>query len=486
MGSKRKYVSEDDYAEPQASRKRSRRITQETAAASNDEDSDHHRTANPSRRSHQPAAPLSRAEKKARRLAAELADLADYNKPPETPPDTSEFDTQRNNEPRISRRTRKTATVTQTSRVHRARIAKPTTPCRKKRSEGEKLLAEVARLTPWSGWASEDEESSSSSEEEDDYLPRVHSRRYPPKVKGTQNAPWSELPGEIRNSIYEYAIANEEDKILNVRHYPDGVPRRSVRGISSDTNFAHSDWGLTQACKQTRAEFTPWLLKKRQVRTALATLNKYVDTFHRLNDEGRRIGWVEPICCGDALPGAGVDVLKLMKIKDSSPEFHLQLTPTAVSAVLEALTAPAGPDDFDELKIMHDMYNIAGVATNGLTGIHITSVVDDNDLNMGIEDGDNAQQHEILIKLDVDEDDGKDKTFEERLEGLNSFIFMSHVCDKKDVTVEARFENRVAKWNVRGSGLVDMYWRPQKGHGDKTRHRLVASPDRPYYEEDDL
>jgi hypothetical protein len=54
---------------------------------------------------------------------------------------------------------------------------------------------------------------------------------------------------KIVNNICEYAITNEEEKILNVRHYPDGIPCRSVRDISSKTYFAHSNWRRAQVCR---------------------------------------------------------------------------------------------------------------------------------------------------------------------------------------------------------------------------------------------
>jgi hypothetical protein len=146
MSYKRKYISKDEYIEPQTPRKRKRRVTREAVVATNDDDIDYHSTARSSRRSHRPAAPLSRAEKKAIRLTAELTNLADYNKPPEI----SESDTQRDSASRTSRRTRNVAASTEKLRVQGARITKPTVPRPQKRSDGDRLLVEVARLTPWS------------------------------------------------------------------------------------------------------------------------------------------------------------------------------------------------------------------------------------------------------------------------------------------------------------------------------------------------
>ncbi|KAK1920127.1 hypothetical protein P3342_002423 [Pyrenophora teres f. teres] len=93
------------------------------------------------------------------------------------------------------------------------------------------------QLALWHGWVFDD---SSDEDEKNERLPRTHSHRYPPNKVGVQNVEWSLLPGELRNKIYEYAMMGEKENVLNVRHYPDGVPRRSDRGIASNTNFAFS------------------------------------------------------------------------------------------------------------------------------------------------------------------------------------------------------------------------------------------------------
>jgi hypothetical protein len=116
---------------------------EETAAASSDNEDDYHSTTQPSRRDRCSAASLSRAEEKTRKLAAELASLKDYNKPPET----SGFDTQCDDAPRTSGRTHKAAASTRHHHVQGARIIKPTAPRPKKRVCEDKLM-EVANLTP--------------------------------------------------------------------------------------------------------------------------------------------------------------------------------------------------------------------------------------------------------------------------------------------------------------------------------------------------
>jgi hypothetical protein len=235
-------------------------------------------------------------------------------------------------------------------------------------------------------------------------------------------------------------------------------------------------------------------LEKRRVRTVLATLNSYVNTFHRPNADGQRIGWVELICCGGSLPGDGVNVLELLKLEHNNPEFHIQLTPTAVSAVLKALTAPSRPSDLDELKIMHDMgetfnqwwtNNTSNMAS--LEGIHITSVAETNDNDASdIYDSEDAQKHGILIKLDIDQDSPNVMTHEDHPKGLNTVIFTPRLADKKGVMLLTKSKSGIAKWKVRGSGIVDMTWKGRKRHRAKLYRRLTSSLSYPYYEEEDL
>ncbi|KAF1837644.1 hypothetical protein BDW02DRAFT_106850 [Decorospora gaudefroyi] len=489
MSSKRKHSLEDDYVELQPLKKRTRRTTRGSVAVESSDNGDYHSPPQTNRRNHKAAAKSSKSSKKTDRLAAELANLADFNKPPvqrthagkapsKCDDKLSKSLSDGDDAPRTSRPTRKPAKLTDKLRVKGARVTKPTAnSSSKKRSREDKLLAEVAKLTPWYGWASEDEESGSESEDEIDHSPRVHSRHYPPKRVGTQNVPWSELCGEIRNAIYRRCMLNEVKKVINVRHYPDGVPRRSVRGITSTTNFAFSHWSFTQVCKQTREELTPWLLTKRKVRTALKTITNYVETFHRPNADGERIGWVEPVCCGAPLPGDGVEVLNLLKLKHDNPDIHLQFSPTEVSPVLTALTTLSGPDDFDELKIMHDMdltftdwWKGSVLDMTGLEGIHITSILlEETD---EIEDPDEKVPHDILIKLAINEKKACIMTHNKRLQYINSFIFRSGLSDKQDVKLEATFDTGVAIWKVRRAGVVDMCWKAGEVRGPKVFRRL--------------
>ncbi|CAO2650213.1 Nn.00g015050.m01.CDS01 [Neocucurbitaria sp. VM-36] len=437
--------------------------------------------------------------KKYARLAAEVANLANYNEPPvlrsrlhvssKTTSKrlcTSYSNTEGESIQRTSASTRETVHSSDQLHVQGARIIKPQAKVSYPRKRGDKLLAEVAQLQLWHGWVSEEQGSSSDSDPDDETYPRSYSRRYPPKVTGSQNLPWSELPGEIRNKIYEYAMSNEEEKMLNVIHYPNGIPRRSVRGgITSPTNFAHSYWGFTQTCQKIRNEFTPWLLNKRRVRTLLATLNDYIETFHRPGDDEKRAGWIQPICCGAPLPGTGVEVLSILKHKHANSHFHIQLTPMPISVLLEDLAPMNEPDQFDELRIVRDMdetftsWSGNILQTAGLQSIHITSVVRENqsDFNNAEED---ETLHEILIKLDVGQPQMQNITHNQQLQSLSSFIFASKFSEKPAVKLKASFDSGgVARWVVRRPGTIDMQWKARETRGKNIFQRLTLASDEP-------
>jgi hypothetical protein len=500
MGSKRRHDTEDDYIHLQTSRKTERHFPRQARAVSQN-GSDHYSNAGRHRSDHKSLPQPKRRSVRATNIAAELANLADYNEPPvkrsrkDAAPQTID-----DKKPRTSRNrvdgSRASRSTNLNEKLHKqgARIVKSggTTVRRKRSSPEEKVRAEAEKLGRWPGWVSEDDSVDDSGDEAQNVFPRSHSRRYPPKTPGTQNIPWNELPGEVRNLIYQYAMIDEDRKPLNVRHYPDGVPRRSIRGIAGPNNFAHSYWGFTQTCHELRSEFTPWLLEKRRVRTALETVNDYIHTFHRSNKDGEVTGWVEPICGGAPLPPDGVDVLGLLKLQENSPQFHLQLVSTAMSEALDALDMPTDPDHFDELDVIHDMAatfrnwsRSTTFSSLSLNGIRITSVTPDaNIITNTEEDRDNAQ-HEILIKFVMCPDKAKDMPYEKRLESLNAIIFAAGLSNKTGVKLEAHMDTGVAIWKVRRVGVVDMRWKAQVNN-EKVFRRLSEDAEFPGYTEEDL
>jgi hypothetical protein len=363
-----------------------------------------------------------------------------------------------------------------------------------KRSQRESLDHELAQLRPWPHWNSEEEHESSESDSDDDSEPRSQIRYYPPRQIGVQNLPWSKMPAELRNTIYEYCMANEEEKVLNVLYCPHGIPRRSIRGVSTPTNFAHSYWGFTQTCLQVRNEFTPWLLEKRKVRTPLATLNNYIHTFHRPDAiTGLRIGHVEPICTGAPLTGDGVEVLELLKLQVESPPFHLQLVPTSVSLVLEWLQPEARVGEYDKLNIFRELGQFyekdlgSHIRKAGLRSINITSVpqedeeskdgpeyFDSEDIQTGLSDDDDDLPRRILIKLKVNATLSDQVSRDKQILTISRFVYESQLASKAGVEVHTFFAGGDASWKVRKGKVVDMFWRKKRA-SQTIRRRLTPA-----------
>ena len=143
----------------------------------------------------------------------------------------------------------------------------------------------------------------------------------------TNHATWSELPGELRNCIYEHCLALEAKS----SHYM--VHRSSDNKLSRSSGSAStppsSFWSLTQVNRQTRAEFQPWIQDIRRVETPLASLNEYVDVFHPVDEQSdTRTGWIKtipPALCGIPLPNHGINISKAMKRSLFNPSCFLKL-----------------------------------------------------------------------------------------------------------------------------------------------------------------
>lgn len=197
MGSKRKHQPEKDCAHSQTSRKRSRRDVQKTRAGSqyeSDNDSGARRRHGDDRRLPYPK--RGSKNKKPTNIVAELANLADYNAPPVkrsrtdivaqlTDDEMPKARPSRNRvrDLRTSGSTAQSANLSEKLRVQGAHITNSTTTGahRRKISFEEKVRAEADRLGGWLGWVSE-EEKDDEIDVEDQYMPRSHSRRYPPRL----------------------------------------------------------------------------------------------------------------------------------------------------------------------------------------------------------------------------------------------------------------------------------------------------------------
>ncbi|KAF2832691.1 hypothetical protein CC86DRAFT_366416 [Ophiobolus disseminans] len=271
----------------------------------------------------------------------------------------------------------------------------------------------------------------------------------------------------MRNTIYEYCMAVEEQKVLTVVHYPEGIPRRSVRGISTTTNFAHSFWGFTQTCKQVRDELTPWLLSKRSVRTPLETLNNYVELFHRPSPvDGKRIGRIEPICTGAPLPDHGVEILKLVKQLHHSPDFHLKLDPPSPYPPIEELQADPDSDLWDEMTIFRNVEHLfasgaqSAIDAAGIQAIHVTSIPrqrnDDED-----EDDDEGDSQDTLIKLRIARGGDRDQ----QLKSIMKFLVLSGLARRTGLKVKARVARGNARWIAKAVNGMVVGWKTRRGRG---------------------
>lgn len=302
---------------------------------------------------------------------------------------------------------------------------------------------ELKALVWWMYWQSEPEDSSTESDDERHAIPRRHSRDYPPRRVGVQNVPWSKVPPEIRNTIYQHCMEGEAKKTLTVAHYPDGIPRRSIRGVDSATKFAHSYWGFTQSFRQARKELTPWLLTKRKVRTPLATLNTYVNLFHRRGSVDRkRIGNIEPKCTGAPLPSEGVEVLELLKDVHSTSDLHLQLSPRTLFPIIDDNQIGPETEQHDDLALIRRIGALytareqSIVDEASITAIRLSSVPRDTQDEADSGDGNGTEDsHDTLITLDIREN--KESDHKEQLRRINCFLFHADMHKEPGLVIQA-------------------------------------------------
>lgn len=175
----------------------------------------------------------------------------------------------------------------------------------------------------------------------------------PNKRLKKNHATWSVLPGEIRNTIYEHCLAMEAKLSHSITYRSSsaklGLEKLNLGSGSASSTSSSPFWSLTQANRQTRAEFKPWLQKTRRVETPLATLNEYIDVFLPAADEQSttHTAWIKPLPplhCGIPLPTGGINITSLIQHRPINPSCLLEqetqhnLDPT--SDVLCALYNP--------------------------------------------------------------------------------------------------------------------------------------------------
>ncbi|KAG9204404.1 hypothetical protein G6514_000860 [Epicoccum nigrum] len=105
----------------------------------------------------------------------------------------------------------------------------------------------------------------------------------------TNRATWSELPGELRNCIYECFLALEAESSHYIIHRSSDDKLNLDSGSAS--NFSSSFWSLTQM-----------------------SMSMF---FHPVDEQsGTYTGWIKPIpplICGIPLPTRGMDISKAIK-----------------------------------------------------------------------------------------------------------------------------------------------------------------------------
>ncbi|KAF2737391.1 hypothetical protein EJ04DRAFT_592999 [Polyplosphaeria fusca] len=125
-----------------------------------------------------------------------------------------------------------------------------------------------------------------------------------------------DLPGEIRNQIYEYAVAETEGpwKQAFVKH----APRR--RGLRARTNRKPSlrpFLALTQVCRLVRVEFRPWFLNTQEMIVDINDMEKYVKTFYPADDSMIRFGQIKIglslVIKANNRGNEGIDILPVLR-----------------------------------------------------------------------------------------------------------------------------------------------------------------------------
>ncbi|KAJ4349503.1 uncharacterized protein N0V89_008119 [Didymosphaeria variabile] len=104
--------------------------------------------------------------------------------------------------------------------------------------------------------------------------------------------PFLDLPGELRNRIYDILAADANENPVGIRNrlreiIKEMCDRLNIRKEPKqlEHGFSHSSWGLTQVCRKIRDEYLPVLRPMRRVCVTINDLEKYMDVFvPRLDD----------------------------------------------------------------------------------------------------------------------------------------------------------------------------------------------------------
>lgn len=193
--------------------------------------------------------------------------------------------------------------------------------------------------------------------------------------KGTKRLSFLDLPGEIRNQIYNEVVRSSESpgaflkmsKVSKVSKISNVSKVFKVSKVDrKHAKVKHSmAWTFTQVSKQIRVELRPLLLKARTPRVALRDFAEYINVFHcnlsvekthsavnvgQYNqgdiDAGptqipKVVAWISSSGVYGPLPSNGVDLLPILqaldKCPDVAPDFSSRRIFNRELAILDAL-----------------------------------------------------------------------------------------------------------------------------------------------------
>jgi hypothetical protein len=287
-------------------------------------------------------------------------------------------------------------------------------------------------------------------------------------------------------------VSDEEEKVVNVRHYPNVVPVQVIRGVKTTHSFVNSYWSFTQTCKQVREELVPWLLEKPKVRTPLATLNDYVNVFHRPHPvSGKRIDWVEPDSSGPPLSGSGVEILQLLRHEHNNPEFDLRLRHFYTDSIMTYIQQrEEGFSRYGDGLLMFRMFHVFYEGTSvsphkqlesetfrrplsdvESAAIHITTRTTIPGKEDEASDAEKLS-HEIEISLELATSLPGERSREEQITLINHMIYQSRLALIPEITVCVSVAGGKVVWLVRPKEIIDLAWTGDPEGGEELCCRL--------------
>lgn len=318
-----------------------------------------------------------------------------------------------------------------------------------------------------------------------------------PEVSGpaTPHKPksWSDMPGELRNLVYEYVLMDAWNTEVTLKHFPDGRPKLSTESEDNDTesednetesedidtqldhvdaqsdhvdsNFAYSSWGFTQTCKQIMQELRPELVMERTVCTPLWTLNEYIETFHPPDENGDTIAYIKLISDGEGVEGRSVDLLVLLKLFYN----HADLDVYKSNGIVWDWDYSREHEMFLGLLENYDDFMDDAVDRAGIKSICLRLSCEDDDEEY---DRDGYRN----IELGIGEPKDRPLSLIRQISEINKVLSESGIVEYAS-KIEAEFDGHQLCWVVQSSCEMDLTWAHSSGvqmHHDI--HSAHASP----------